>query len=150
MDIGRLLFSADGRIGQKDFWVGFAILLVGGILIHLVPLAGTVVWVLSTYCWACLYAKRLHDFGKSGWHQLWVFAFGYICVIGGIVMGAGGAIAAMASDRFNWAMFAGTASVLIGLLCLSVIAHFLFLLYVGLSRSDPGPNRFGPPATPLT
>ena len=148
MDIGRLLFSADGRIGQKEFWTGFLILFIGGILIHVVPLAGTLIWALSTYCWICLYSKRLHDFGKSGWHQLWVFVLGYLCVAIGVVVAGGGAIAALATGHWNWPMFAGAAAILVGLFALSALAHFLFLLYVGLSPTQRAANKYGPPTDP--
>ena len=148
MDIGRLLFSAQGRIGQRDFWTGFLILFIGGLLIHLLPLAGTLIWVLSTYCWICLYSKRLHDFGKSGWRQVWVFAFGWICIAVGVVMAGGGAIAALVTGHWNWPMFAGAAALLFGLLSLSAIAHLLFLLYVGLHGTQRSGNKYGPPTDP--
>jgi uncharacterized membrane protein YhaH (DUF805 family) len=30
-------------------------------------------------------------------------------------------------------------------LLLAVVVKLVFLLWVGLSRGDPGPNRYGPP-----
>ena len=74
MNWGSLFFSADGRIGQKDFWLAAVILFVFGVLIHAAVVIGTLVWLLSTYCWICIYSKRLHDIGRSGWTQIlpWV------------------------------------------------------------------------------
>jgi len=41
-----------------------------------------VVWAVSVYAGVCLYSKRLHDMGRSGWLQLIVL----IPVLGWLVL----------------------------------------------------------------
>ena len=61
-----LFLSANGRIGQKDFWIGFLILFVAGIILGMIPVLGQIISIALIYPWVCLYSKRLHDFGKTG------------------------------------------------------------------------------------
>jgi len=79
--MGKLFFSAQGRIGHEEFNKGAVILLAihffgwlawfGGLAMGVI--AGLLSFVL-VYCWICLFAKRLHDAGKSGWIYLPIFA----------------------------------------------------------------------------
>ncbi len=146
MDIGRLLFSPEGRIGQRDFWTGFLLLFVFGILIHAVLLVGTLIWALSTYCWVCLFSKRLHDMGHSGFAQLWIYLVDMLGVIALVIGGLGSVLAGVfSSGRVGWGLLAGG----IGLFMLAALAWFLvrvgFLLWIGLTPGQPGDNRYGPP-----
>ncbi len=145
MDIGRLLFSPEGRIGQRDFWIGFLMLFVFGILIHAVLLVGTLMWLLSTYCWVCLFSKRLHDMGQSGFAQLWLYLFDVLAVAALIVGGLGSVLASVFSGgHVGWGLLAGG----VGLIVLAGFAWFLvrlgFVLWVGLTPGQAGDNRYGP------
>ena len=78
--MGKLLFSPSGRIDGRSFYRGAVILLVANVLLWQAWLlgmgAGFVAFLLSLiliYCWGCLFAKRFHDAGKSGWLYLLVF-----------------------------------------------------------------------------
>ena len=72
--MGNLLFSPDGRIGRQEFQKGAVILLAVNfflwptwyVSLGLGLLAATLSLGL-VYCWACLFIKRLHGAGKSGW-----------------------------------------------------------------------------------
>ncbi len=145
MDIGRLLFSPEGRIGQRDFWIGFLMLFVFGILIHAVLLVGHLIWLLSIYCWICLYSKRLHDMGHSGFAQLWTYVLDVLLVVVLIVGGLGSVLAAIFSGgHFGWGLLAGGMTLIV----LAGFAWFLirlgFVLWVGLSPGQAGDNRYGP------
>ena len=154
MDIGYVLFSPEGRIGRQDFWVGFLILFAAGVLLHLIPVLGTLVWMLSIYCWIVLYAKRLHDFNRTGWWSLIpilanvigfaVIASFVLAIIFGVAAGSAyygdGETAWWAVGPWLGGIF-GIAAVLgaLGLI------HLIFLIWVGVSAGTPGPNRYGPP-----
>lgn len=146
MDLGKLLFSPEGRIGQRDFWLGFLILFVGGILIHAVVLIGTVVWALSTYCWVCLFSKRLHDMGRSGFAQVWIYIFDFLAVAALFIGGLGGILAGVLTGHGGaaWGLVAGG----IGLFMLGFLAWFLvrigFILWLGMTPGQASDNRYGP------
>ena len=146
MDLGQF-FSPYGRSDQKAFWMGVLILFVGGVLIHAVVVVGTLIWLLSSWCWICLYARRLHDAGRSGWLQLLPWAVGIALMAIGLPLGLAGGLGALFTGlpHFLAVGFLGGLVWLVGLFLLSGLAHLFFVLWVGLLPSEPGPNRYGPP-----
>jgi uncharacterized membrane protein YhaH (DUF805 family) len=146
MDIQRLFLSANGRIGRGEFWTGFLILFVLGVVVHFIPGLGQILAILLLYPWVCLFSKRLHDMGKSGWLQLIPFAIWIVAVVLAIVMGGTAAIMAMAGGSHaadaGALAGAGAAVMVMGAACL---ANLIFLLWVGLSASQAGDNAYGPP-----
>lgn len=150
-DWRALFLDANGRIGQRDFWIGFAILFVTGLIVGVIPFIGAILSLLLIYPWICLYAKRLHDIGKSGWLvlvpvglQVLALLLSMMAVVGGMV---GSAV--VYGDASGLAMMSGLgAAGLIGVL--AFVATIIFVLWVGLTPGDPGDNAYGPPrATPL-
>src|ERR1700757_5232590 len=88
MDWRTLFLSHEGRIGQRDFWIGGLILFVIWSLTPFVlHIATPVVWLVLLYPWVCVFAKRLHDFGKSGLFILLPFLVGLVCAALGVVFG---------------------------------------------------------------
>lgn len=145
MDIQRLFLSPNGRSGRGEFWIGFLILFVLGWVLNFLHGIGHLIGLLLIYPWVCLYSKRLHDMGKSGW--LAVIPFAVMIVGFGIAfaVGAGSAIMAMANGGhadMGVLAGAGMAVMVIGLALLVCLA---FLLWVGLTPSQPGDNAYGPP-----
>jgi uncharacterized membrane protein YhaH (DUF805 family) len=151
MDFQKLFLSANGRIGRGEFWIGFVILLVANFIIsalsHAVPFIGILGLVLL-YCSICVYSKRLHDMGHSGWLQvipMLVFLVGIVIAIamGGMAMLSGMAGGANGGGNPSAAMgalgIAGIVFMIGGLVALG------FLLWVGLSNGQPGDNKYGPP-----
>jgi uncharacterized membrane protein YhaH (DUF805 family) len=151
MNWGELFFSAEGRVGQKDFWLAVIVLSLFGVLVHLAPLIGAALWIVSIYCWICVYSKRLHDVGRTGWLQIapWILSAVFL-IFGGaaFVSALVGALAAGfigLHPGLGIGLIVGGVGAGLGLLALSATAHLIFLLWLGLTRSQAGPNRFGPP-----
>lgn len=140
MDWKRLFLSAEGRVGRRDFWIGFAIIFVASIVLGAIPVIGQIIGLLLIWPQVCVHAKRLHDMGRTAWLILIPFvvtiaAMGFVAVTGGLaLMGAAG-------EDYETAAGAGAAS------GLAILVAFLvgvgFLLWVGLSPGQAGPNRFG-------
>jgi uncharacterized membrane protein YhaH (DUF805 family) len=146
MNWGSLFFSAEGRVGQKDFWLAAALLFVFGVVAHAAIGIGTLLWLLSTYCWICIYSKRLHDIGRSGWLQIVPWVLGWLLLGAGFFMGLGSLFGLLFSGlpHFLGGMVVGGVAFGLGLLFLSGLMHLLFLLWLGLTPGQIGPNRYGP------
>lgn len=151
MDWGRLFLSAEGRIGRQDYWIGVLILFALWIVSHLAHVFAPFIWLLMLYPWVCVIAKRLHDFGKSGWLILIPFVVGFIAFCAAFVAGGAAVIAAIftastdaGGDWTNWTGVMGALGAALGFIALAAVVKLLFLLWVGLSRGDAGPNRYGP------
>jgi uncharacterized membrane protein YhaH (DUF805 family) len=120
MNWGKYLFSFDGRVGRKGFWLFFVLSLIVGIIINVVALGPMMaaaaqdpeaaaamsmpiwIWiVLIPLIWMSLavQAKRWHDQDKSAW---WIL-IGLVPFVGGLIV----------------------------------------LIMCGFIAGTPGPNRFG-------
>jgi uncharacterized membrane protein YhaH (DUF805 family) len=145
MDFQRLFLRADGRIGRGEFWIGFLILFVLGWVLSFIPGIGHFIGFLLIYPWACVYSKRLHDMGKSGWLQLVVWGVWLVAAVLAAVLGAGGAIMAMAGGgQADASALAGLGLAFV-VLCVALLVTLGFALWVGLSGSQAGDNAYGPP-----
>lgn len=152
MDFKSLFFSAEGRIGRSAFWIGWLVLLGVNVVLGWIPLVGWLLSLVAIYCYVCLYSKRLHDLGKSGWLQVWPLIACIALLFGGVFMAGGPAIMAALSHAddaaVGMAAMAGMSGMMLAFLAAFVVA-FGFLLWVGLSAGQPGENRCGPaPAQP--
>ena len=151
MNWQTLLLSPEGRISQKDFWIGVLVLVCLWLVSHFLHVLAPLIWLLLVYPWVCIYAKRLHDFGKSGWLVLLpiVVGIGALCL--GLLFGGLGAIGALVAIFTNgaepsaWAAVFAGLGIMLAFLGLAAIAKLVFMLWVGLSPGDPGDNRYGPP-----
>ncbi|WP_269713895.1 DUF805 domain-containing protein [Caulobacter sp. NIBR2454] len=147
MDWKFLFVSVDGRIGQKDFWIGALLIFVAGIVLGWIPLIGWLASLGLIWCWIAISAKRLHDFNKSAWLIAIPLAvmmiLGFISVIfAGIGMAIGSLL-----DGYPEAAIAGGMMGMFGIMSLSSLVGLAFLLWVGLSKGDAGPNQYGPAPT---
>ena len=70
MDWQTLFFKAEGRMGKKDFWVGVGIIFLINLVFSQVESIGWLVSLVTLWASICVYAKRLHDFDRSGWLML--------------------------------------------------------------------------------
>jgi uncharacterized membrane protein YhaH (DUF805 family) len=151
MDWKTLFLSADGRIDKRDFWIGFAILFVAGLVLGMIPVLG-LISILLIYPWVCVYAKRLHDFGRSAWLILAPVAVTAVLMIAAIALGGMAMMGAGLAN--NETAMAGSAlamgGAIAGVALLSFLIWIGFALWVGLTNGDPAENRFGPPPVSLT
>lgn len=153
MDWSRLFLSAEGRIGQKDYWIGVLILFAVWVVSHVAHVFAPLIWLVLIYPWICVIAKRLHDFGRSGWLILVPVVVGCIAVIGAVIAAGGaliGAVLASAAEQhtdivWSWSGVFGALGIALAFLAVAGLVKLVFLLWVGLSRGDAGPNRYGPP-----
>ena len=144
MDWNKLLWTGQGRIGRRSYWLfilGYlGVALVAGVIDGLlmgwsegtgpvsaiVSLAGTVPQIFVT-------TKRLHDTGRSGWMQLMPLGV----LLGALVVGGFASLTGRENPLFI---------VVAAVLGLAVLAAFVLLIaWVGFFKSDPGANRFGEP-----
>jgi len=145
-----LFFKPSGRIGQKEFWIGVAVLFIINIILgqfvnsH-IGIGAPIISILMLYPGYCVLSSRFKDMGKPPWLAILPYAIllvGYALVFIGL-MGAG-AGAAAGSDAGAAAGFGGMA---LGGICAMVggILTLVFWIWAGVSKGDPGPNQYGPP-----
>lgn len=145
MDYQYLLLNPQGRIGQRDFWIGAAIVLGGNFIASFIPLLGTVVSIALIYVGVCVYGKRLHDAGRSAWIHLlpWIVSFILWAVA---LMTVGGAILSMALEgdvSFGGLMAAGGSFFIFSMI--TTLIWLIYTIWVGSLRGDEGSNAYGPP-----
>ncbi len=151
MDWRNLFLSPEGRIGQKDFWLGGLILLVIWLATPLLHIFAPLAWLLLLFPWVCVFAKRLHDFGKSGLLILAPLVVGVVAATLGVIFGGMTVFSAVwtyatgGGEPASWAALLGALGAMLAFLGIAALFKFVFILWVGLSPGDPGPNRYGPP-----
>jgi uncharacterized membrane protein YhaH (DUF805 family) len=130
-----LFLRSQGRIGRGRFWLGFTVLVGLQALACLVPHAGWFAFTLLTYGWICLYAKRLHDIGRSGWLTMTPILATLLAL--------------SAAAAFWLRTFSGkaeTPSLLwmsVGVLAAASAIDLAFVAWVGLSPGETDENSYG-------
>lgn len=142
MDLKALFFTAQGRIGRKDFWVGFLIILAISFVTGMIPVIGQIIGIVLIWPQVCIHAKRLHDMGLTGWLMAIPFAVSLVCFIAAVIVGGPAMFGAMSGDAGAAITGMGAA---MGLIAIAFFVGFAFLLWVGLTKGQPGDNRFGSP-----
>ena len=156
MDWKTLFLSPEGRMGQRDYWIGMLILFVIWFLSPALHLLAPLTWLLLIYPGVCVYAKRLHDCGRSGWLILLPVVVAWAAFLLGLLFGGVGVIGALVTmatlgtSPTAWATLFAGLWVMLAFLSVAALAKLAFLLWVGLSPGDPGENRYGPPPVSLT
>lgn len=130
MTLQQWLFSINGRIGRRDFWIWIGIWVLA--MVVLFSLAGggmlslqTAAFMLVCLLWptAAVTVKRLHDRGKSGlWALLMIVAW---------MLLAG-----------NWVMLTGIWEWAVGRFIPTLIMVMMFI-DLGAFVGTQGENKFG-------
>ena len=168
MDFRQTFFDAQGRMSPRNFARGLIVLTGVMVVIQaLAVIAGPQANVLQyalVFPYLSVFAKRLHDAGQTAW--LWLaFLVGWVMVnalVGGILMQlmVPGAMelstelvnAMLAPESVDQAALSAKVEEFARLSAVPNILSFLIASgvtgYVAYSlKSDPKPNRFGPPTT---
>jgi uncharacterized membrane protein YhaH (DUF805 family) len=148
MPLSQLLFSFNGRLNRKPYWLTtlamIAIFLLAAIVVAIVAggaaalsgssspdLAGVglgiilvlvIIYIPLLWIGLALGAKRLHDRNKTGW---WLLLF---WILPGILQGVGEQI--------------GTAGLVLSIAAFAI--SIWGLVEIGFLRGTVGPNQYGP------
>jgi len=138
------LLKFDGRLRRQDFWISFLILFGVSFVTSFIPLINMVIGLALIWPNVAITVKRLHDMGKSGWLTLIPYAG---VIIGSFVMFAGGAgaflAAAATGDASALATAGGLGAIGLGVLIM-LVTSIGFLIWIGVTDSQPGTNQYGP------
>jgi uncharacterized membrane protein YhaH (DUF805 family) len=150
MNIGHVLFSPNGRIGQQDYWIGLLIIIGGNIVASVLPVIGFILWLVLVWMGVAVYGKRLHDAGKSAWLHVIPWAITIVTFIIGVVMIAmAGVTAGLMSDGGDLspeqigALLSGGAGGL-AVMSLSTLVWIGYTIWVGVMKGEPQANAHGP------
>jgi uncharacterized membrane protein YhaH (DUF805 family) len=133
-----MFFSAKGRVGRKDFWIASLLLVVLEAPLRLFGVVGALLALGLTIPHICLFAKRLHDLGRSGW--LAAAPFG-LATLTGALSGVSEVREAAGSPMPAFAL------AMLGVGC--AVVGVAFFLRIALARNGQADNRFGPAPEPL-
>lgn len=83
-DLWRLFSYSDGRSGRLPYWMGVLILSPPSwfVLRFGPPMAFLILPLL--WFWACMFSKRLHDFGRAGTWMILPVIMGLVAQMRGI------------------------------------------------------------------
>jgi uncharacterized membrane protein YhaH (DUF805 family) len=153
MDWKALYLDANGRIGQKDFWIGLAIIVAVWVVCSFIPLLGQIVQLVLIYAGVCVMSKRLHDMGKTGWLAAVPYGLLAVAMVLTLVTVIGAMTAAGLSQNTGDAAVGVGAAAAVGMAGLVMLLAGLvglgFVLWVGLTKGDPTDNQYGPPPRSL-
>jgi uncharacterized membrane protein YhaH (DUF805 family) len=156
MDLKKMLFSFQGRIGRNTFWltilpvavavhvIAFApVLIVGSITgtesdempdgILFAVLAAQLIWLAGLWPIFAVGSKRLHDRDKGGWWLLVFWFLPFFLFFGGFGYG-------FTSRGEDVSAALSTASIM---MMASLPIAVWGLVELGILQGTKGPNRFG-------
>ena len=143
-DFATAMFSFNGRLRRQHFWISWLILFGVGLVLNFIPFLNLLGFVLL-WPHLAIGVKRLHDMGKAGW----LIAIPYVVMIGGWVfafmsIGVSAFMNAQALENEDPAVILSTFGPALGILSLTWLVAVGFWLWIGLSDSQPGDNKYGP------
>ncbi|WP_312135822.1 DUF805 domain-containing protein [Brevundimonas sp.] len=144
-DFKSAMLSYTGRMRRQHFWISVLIIFGISLLTSWIPLLGGLIGLALIYPNVCITIKRLHDMGKTGWLTLVPYVGGLIAVII-MLIGGGGAFmmaAVTGGEPSAAAMMGAIGAISIGSL-IAIITSLGFLLWIGITDSEPGTNQYGP------
>ncbi len=161
-----LYFNPNGRIGPAIFQKSAIILIAIGFVLNLLNMFAPMLMPLTflagiilIWPWICLWIKRLHDAGKSGWMLLLIILVMIVLsMISSFIVrmfvkvNPADVQAAMANAHGFAEMFKAGMAANKALMLPNAIASVIVQLIVvfganAMLKSDPEENQFGPPAS---
>ena len=141
------LFALKGRLIRQHFWISYLILIATGCVIGLIPVLNLVGGIAILWGKLAINTKRLHDMGHSGWFAAIPLVTGALATLS-ILIAATIIFYAFLVGFDIEAINPDTAGVAIGLLILSSLGlklvNLAFLLWLGLTNTQPTANKYGP------
>ncbi len=165
--MGKLYFSPKGRINPTQFMQGAILLIVINFIFSMLTLVSMMfflvampVGLIMIWLWFSLWAKRLHDAGKSAWMVLLVLlvtvavsllSTRLVYMITGFDPASATAAAQKAGADIMAAMkasFEASRSIVLASAIASAVSSFI-IAYIGnkLLKNDPEENQYGPATT---
>ncbi|WGM30265.1 DUF805 domain-containing protein [Brevundimonas sp. NIBR11] len=143
-DFKTALFSFQGRMRRSHFWIGWLICLGIGVVAGWIPFLGPLVSLALIWPNLAITVKRLHDMGQTGWLAAIPFVAGMVALVA-IFVSVGAALmtnytAIENEDPAAIMALIGPSLGILGIICLLQLG---FLLWIGISESQRGDNRFG-------
>jgi len=155
MKLRKILFSFDGRIGRRTYWLALLALIAAVLVLTFAPfllgneewvflilaLTSQFIWLLSLWPLLAVGSKRLHDRNKNSWWLLvfWLVPFALIC--------GGFSIILFDDARTGRTGDFATGSILI---FASLLPALWGIVEFGILPGTKGANLYGPdPAHPL-
>ncbi|WP_300376576.1 DUF805 domain-containing protein [Henriciella sp.] len=161
--MGNLLFNPQGRIQKNRFWQGLVLLTVASVIATALPVyLGSIFGLASLlliYPYICVYVKRFHDAGTTGWWVIAVWLGAVVLeIIEGMILGPlfmgeeGRAIQEEAAERFSRGEFdvfmqaqERLAEIMLPLSILTTVVNAVILGFiVGSLATEPRTNKHGP------
>ena len=154
MNPKKILFSFEGRISRRTFWLASLGVIVAVLVLTVAPfligneewavliiaLTSQFIWLLSLWPLMAVGARRLHDRDKNGWWLLvyWLVPVALIC--------GGMSIILFDDPRTGRTGDFATGAIL---LFASLVPALFGIIELGILPGTRGPNRYGAdPAQP--
>lgn len=145
IDWKALFISFEGRIRRSHFWIAWLILLGANLVLGWIPVIGWLISIALLWPSVAITVKRLHDMGHTGWLALIPWAVTFIGLIFAMfTVGAAAFTNAAALESQDPAAALALLGPSIGVFGLVALVSLAFLLWIGLTDGQRGPNRFGP------
>ncbi len=144
-DFASAMFSFNGRLRRQHFWISWLILFGAGFVTGLIPIIGSLIGLVLIWPNVAITVKRLHDMGKTGWFAVipWVAnIIGFIMIISAVGMSI--ITNPQAFENEDPAAIMSMLGSMMGGVAVLFLVNLGFLLWIGITDSERGDNRFGP------
>lgn len=139
------LFSFNGRLRRQHFWITFLIIFGLSVVLGWIPILGQIISIALIWPNIASQVKRLHDMGKTGWLVL-------IPVVGTIVgmimmissVGTDFLLNPQAIENEDPEAILAMVGGMMGGLSIMGLVGLGFLLWIGITDSQRGDNKYGP------
>jgi uncharacterized membrane protein YhaH (DUF805 family) len=146
-DFQSAMLSFNGRLRRSHFWIGWLILFGANIVLNFIPFIGALISLALIWSNLAISVKRLHDMGKTGWLVAIPYGVSFALGIVAVVMMVAGIAASGMDESYYENNPMAALSMMgpaIGIIGVIMLVNLAFLLWIGVTDSQKGENRFGP------